>query len=264
MAHAPGGQARGAKRVLLVSDLHLSEERPATNERLFRFLDEEARGVRSLYVLGDLFESWIGDDALDAPDGSLGKRVANALSALTRNGTRVYLMHGNRDFLMGERLCLAAGATLLEDPAVVEIGGEPALLMHGDTLCTDDLEYQAWRATARSAAWQRDFLSRPVSERIRIASSLRETSREKTRAKPPQIMDVNQDAVQGILRRAGVRRLIHGHTHRPALHELRVDGRRCERWVLPDWYGTGGYLEADDSALRLVFFGDAAGGDPRG
>lgn len=261
MARTPGTQTGGAERVLLVSDLHLSDERPATNERLFLFLDNEARGARSLYVLGDLFESWIGDDELDAPDGgALGKDVVAALGALTRSGTRLYLMHGNRDFLIGERLCHAAGATLLEDPAVVDIGGVRTLLMHGDTLCTDDLDYQSWRATARSAAWQREFLSKPVSERRRIASSLRETSRERTRAKPPQIMDVNQDAVRDALRRAEVRRLIHGHTHRPALHELQVDASRCERWVLPDWYGTGGYLELNGSAPRLVFFGDAAGG----
>ena len=242
-------------RVILVSDLHLSRERPATNEIFFRFLAEKARNVEALYVLGDLFEVWIGDDDLVAEDGDpLGREVATAFAGLGRRGTRVFLMHGNRDFLMGERLCGAAGATLLDDPTVTEIGGVRTILTHGDVLCTDDVDYQKWRATARSEAWQREFLSKSVSERRRLVGELRETSRAMTRSKAPEITDVNPDAVRDSLLRHRVRRMIHGHTHRPALHEMRLGGRSFERWVLPDWYGTGGYLEFDGAAPRLVFF----------
>ena len=244
-----------AGRILFVSDLHLSEDRPETNERFFRFLREEVAGASALYVLGDLFESWIGDDDLDAHDGStLNRAIVTALRELPRRGTPLFLMHGNRDFLIGERLCRDAGALLLEDPTVAEVGGTRTLLMHGDTLCTDDLDYQAWRATARSEAWRRQFLSRSLSERRDIARDLRNRSRAMTRSKSPEIMDVNEDAVRSILRAQGVRRLIHGHTHRPAMHEFEMDGVVCERWVLPDWYGTGGYLEVRDVSLRLVRF----------
>ena len=249
-----------AGRILFVSDLHLSDERPQSNERFFRFLVEEVRGARALYILGDLFESWIGDDDLDAHAGcALGRAVVDALGALTRRGTPLFLMHGNRDFLIGQRMCRSAGAKLLDDPSVVEIAGVRTLLVHGDTLCTDDLDYQAWRATARSEAWRRQFLSRSLSERREIARDLRDRSRAMTRAKSPEIMDVNQEAVRDALRREGVRRMIHGHTHRPAMHELQIDGKACERWVLPDWYGTGGYLEVTDVAPRLVLFAEGAG-----
>lgn len=238
----------------------MSEERPETTERFFRFLDEEAAGARALYVLGDLFESWIGDDDLDPREGgALGRTVVDALGGISRRGTLLFLMHGNRDFLMGERVCRAAAATLLEDPTVVDLASVRTLLMHGDTLCTDDSDYQSWRATARSDAWQSQFLARSLPERRAIAGELRETSRAMTRSKPPEIMDVNDEAVRAALRRAGVRRLIHGHTHRPAMHELNVDGRACERWVLPDWYGTGGYLELTGDTPRLVRFEKRSG-----
>ncbi len=241
-------------RVIFVSDLHLSRERPATNEIFFRFLAEKARDAAALYVLGDLFEYWIGDDDLVAEGGDLGREVAAGFAELGRRGARVCLMHGNRDFLMGERLCAAAGATLLDDPMVEEIGGERTLLTHGDALCTDDVDYQKWRATARSEAWQRQFLSKSIAERRQLVGQMRETSRAVTRSKPPEITDVNAQAVRDLLLRHRVRRMIHGHTHRPALHEMRLGGRNCERWVLPDWYSTGGYLEFDGAEPRLVFF----------
>ncbi len=241
-------------RVIFVSDLHLSRERPATNEIFFRFLAEKARDAAALYVLGDLFEYWIGDDDLVAEGGDLGREVAAGFAELGRRGARVCLMHGNRDFLMGERLCAAAGATLLDDPTVEEIGGERTILTHGDALCTDDVDYQKWRATARSEAWQRQFLSKSIAERRQLVGQMRETSRAVTRSKPPEITDVNAQAVRDLLLRHRVRRMIHGHTHRPALHEMRLGGRTCERWVLPDWYSTGGYLEFDGAEPRLVFF----------
>jgi UDP-2,3-diacylglucosamine hydrolase len=234
---------------LFVSDLHLSEERPAANERFIAFMEDEARGAAALYVLGDLFEYWIGDDDLGQPFNAV---MTGFFANLVRAGVPVFLMHGNRDFLMGERFCRATGASLLADPAVVDLAGVRTLLMHGDTLCTDDLDYQGWRRTARSPAWQREFLAQPLDARRRTVGALRDKSREVIAAKPAEIMDVNQDAVQEAFRRHGVTRLIHGHTHRPGRHLHDVDGRRCERWVLPDWYGRGGYAEVSPAGPRLV------------
>jgi UDP-2,3-diacylglucosamine hydrolase len=161
-------------------------------------------------------------------------------------------MHGNRDFLMGERFCAATDAQLLPDPTVTEIGGEKTLLMHGDTLCTDDLDYQSWRRTARSPDWQEQFLKKGLEERRTAVRGLREKSKEVIQAKATEIMDVNDEAVREALRRSGAVRLIHGHTHRPGQHRVEVDGRKLERWVLPDWYGKGGYLEINDDKARLV------------
>jgi UDP-2,3-diacylglucosamine hydrolase len=240
---------------LFISDLHLAGERPAINERFFAFLREQAARAASLYVLGDLFEYWIGDEELDAADGDpLGREVAEGFATLARKGVAVCLMHGNRDFLIGRRFCAASGARLLQDPAVEKIAGTRTLLMHGDTLCTDDLDYQAWRRTARSREWQAEFLAQPLPERRRRVQALREKSREVVGAKPAEIMDVNQEAVRGALRDHQLTRLVHGHTHRPARHALEVDGRACERWVLPDWYERGGYLAIDDAGPRLVSF----------
>ncbi len=236
---------------LFISDLHLAAERPAASERFFRFLEAEARRAEALYVLGDLFEYWIGDDDLS---GSFNASVADALAALAAGGTKVFLMHGNRDFLIGQGFCRAARAALLEDPSVVTIEGEPTLLIHGDTLCADDTEYQSWRRTARSEAWQRDFLSRSLEHRREEILGLRQKSKTVVASKPAEIMDVNDGAVREAFRRHGVRRLIHGHTHRAARHELEVDGTRRERWVLPDWYGPGGYLAFDPSGPRLIGF----------
>jgi UDP-2,3-diacylglucosamine hydrolase len=238
-------------RALFISDLHLTSERPGTSEQFFRFVDEEARRAGALYILGDLFEYWVGDDDLSDP---LAGGVAKALQGLSREGIAVSLMHGNRDFLLASGFCGAAGATLLADPTVVNVGRSPTLLMHGDTLCTDDHDYQNWRRTARSAEWQKDFLSKSLPERHAAIRGLREKSREVIAAKPADIMDVNQDAVKEAFRAHRVRRLIHGHTHRPARHEVEVDGTKCERWVLPDWYGPGGYLALDDVGARLVSF----------
>ncbi len=236
---------------LFISDLHLSEERPAANEQFIGFLEGKARSARALYILGDFFEYWIGDDDLEAPFNAV---MAGLLRGLTRHGVAVYLMHGNRDFLLGEDFCRATGAQLLPDPSVIEIEGESTLLAHGDTLCTDDHDYQAWRRVARSQEWQREFLAKPRVERRRMILGLREKSRAVVQAKPADIMDVNDGAVVEALRAHGVRRLVHGHTHRAGRHEHAVDGRRCERWVLPDWYGRGGYLEIAARQARLVRF----------
>ena len=236
---------------LLISDLHLTEERPEANERFIDLLEGKARTADALYILGDFFESWIGDDDLEAPFNAV---VAGLLAELARRGVPVYLMHGNRDFLVGERFCAATGAKLLADPSVHEIGGVRTLLMHGDTLCTDDLDYQNWRRVARSETWQREFLAKPLAERRRAIVDMREKSKEVVQAKPADIMDVNDAAVAQALRAHAVSRLVHGHTHRPGRHALTIDGRPAERWVLPDWYGRGGYLEIGRGAPRLVRF----------
>jgi UDP-2,3-diacylglucosamine hydrolase len=235
---------------LFISDLHLTEERPEANERFIGFLEDKARGADALYILGDFFEYWIGDDDIAEPFNAV---VAGLLRDLSRK-QQLYLMHGNRDFLIGERFCAATGAQLLQDPTVAEVEGVKTLLMHGDTLCTDDVDYQAWRRTARNPAFQADFLSKSLPERRRLILQMREKSKEVVQGKPAEIMDVNGDAVREVLRRHDVRRLIHGHTHRPGRHAIEVDGRRCERWVLPDWYGRGGYLEVGRAGPRLVRF----------
>jgi UDP-2,3-diacylglucosamine hydrolase len=240
---------------LFISDLHLSGERPAISERFFEFVHRQASRAAALYILGDLFEYWIGDDELDAADGDpLAHRVAEALGELSRRGVGVAFMHGNRDFLIGRRFSEASGARLLADPSVEKVAGVRTLLMHGDTLCTDDHDYQAWRLTARSRAWQQDFLAKSLAERRSTLQALREKSKEVVGAKPAEIMDVSDLAVIEALRMHGLTRLVHGHTHRPARHVLEVDGRRCERWVLPDWYERGGYLAIDETGPRLVGF----------
>jgi len=242
-------------RWLFISDLHLSGERPEANEQFFRFLGEEAAGAQALCVLGDLFEYWIGDDELEAADGDpLAREAVRALRSLTQSGVAVHFMHGNRDFLIGRGFAAATGILLLEDPTVMSVAGVPTLLMHGDTLCTDDVDYQAWRAKARDPQFQATFLSKSLGERRAMTAMLREKSKEVIAGKPAEIMDVNAAAVREAFHRHGVTRMIHGHTHRPGRHELEVDGRRCERWVLPDWYGRGGYLEISGGKPRLVSF----------
>jgi UDP-2,3-diacylglucosamine hydrolase len=236
---------------LFISDLHLTEGRPEANERFISFIEDTASRAASLYILGDLFEYWVGDDDLDDPFHAV---IAGFLRRLSDSGVVVHLMHGNRDFLIAEAFAGATGAKLVADPSVLELGGVKTLLMHGGTLCTDDADYQDWRRVARSAAWQRDFLARPLEERRRIILELREKSRDAIRRKAPAIMDVNPAAVRKVFQDFGAARLIHGHTHRPGHHLHDVDGRRCERWVLPDWYGAGGYLEIDARHPRLVRF----------
>jgi UDP-2,3-diacylglucosamine hydrolase len=240
---------------LFISDLHLTEERPAANERFIAFLEKTARSADALYILGDFFEYWIGDDDLGEPFNAV---IAGLLRDLTKRGVRLSLMHGNRDFLLGERFCAATGAELLEDPIIHEVGGIKTLLMHGDTLCTDDVEYQAWRRKARDPAFQAQFLAKSLAERRLAVGQMREKSRQVVQEKTAEIMDVNDDAVREALRRHGVRRLIHGHTHRPGRHTLEVDGARAERWVLPDWYGhgayRGGYLQVGRAGPKLVRF----------
>lgn len=237
--------------VLLASDLHLAPERPAMVARFRRFLADEARAAAALYLLGDLFEYWIGDD--DAADPFHASLLAD-LGDLVARGVAVCFLPGNRDFLLGGAVAARTGMRVLAEPVLVTLGGAPTLLMHGDALCTDDRSYQRYRAIVRNRVVQRVFLALPRAVRRTLAYGLRRTSDAHTQLKRPAIMDVNAAAVEATLRSHGYPRLIHGHTHRPARHEHIVDGRRCERWVLPDWYEAGGFLRCDERGCSAVGF----------
>ncbi|KPK35046.1 MAG: UDP-2,3-diacylglucosamine hydrolase [Betaproteobacteria bacterium SG8_40] len=234
---------------LFISDLHLADERPESTETLLRFLRDTAPKAERLFILGDLFEYWIGDETLAAP---MPAQVAGALDRLGKGGTAVFFMHGNRDFLIGPRFAKAAGVQLLPDPYTVTLYGTPTLLMHGDTLCTDDVGYQEFRKVVRNPEWQAEFLAKPVAERIELARTVRAESEQAKKVKSMTIMDVSLPAVETALREHAYPRLIHGHTHRPAVHEHVVDGHRCERIVLADWYGAGSCLECTRAGCRSV------------
>jgi UDP-2,3-diacylglucosamine hydrolase len=232
---------------LFASDLHLSPARPHLVAAFHEFVAGPARSAKALYLLGDLFDVWLGDDQLREP---LAAAVADALRKLPGLGVPVYLQCGNRDFLLGERFAQACGATLLPDAAVHDVQGTPTLLMHGDLLCTDDVEYQRFRAYWKDPERRRRLLARPYFVRRVIATVMRFGSRRATAAKTEIIMDVNADAVIAAMREHRVTRLIHGHTHRPARHALTVDGRPGERWVLADWYRAASYLQVDERGVE--------------
>lgn len=225
---------------LFISDLHLCMERPHINTLFTRFLNEVAQDAEALYILGDLFEYWIGDDQLDHEP--LAREVATQLAIVSKRGTRIFFMLGNRDFLIGERFAAAAMLTQLSDPTLLTRGDKRILLMHGDTLCTDDVAYQQFREQVRSPAWQAELLVKPYAERAQLARSIRSQSDVEKSMKADAIMDVNADAVTAAFVEQGYPVLIHGHTHRPARHELMVNGHACTRWVLQDWHDFGGYL----------------------
>jgi len=262
---------RAARDVaLFCSDMHLGDHDPRTAALFLERLDAQARGASHLFLLGDLFEAWVGDDQPD----EVARALLDRLEALGAAGAQVYAMRGNRDFLLDvpfpadaatrplRGFAARSGATLLEDPCTIALFGEPVLLAHGDALCTDDVDYQRARAMARSDAWQRDFLRRPLDERRRIASELRGESR---RVQAMRAMaaddpgDVAPQAVDAAMRAAGVRTMVHGHTHRPACHRWRLDGEPARRWVLPDWQAEtgdaparGGFLRVDASGWTTV------------
>ena len=235
---------------LFVSDLHLDSAAPAANEQFLAFLRTHAAGVEALYILGDMFESWIGDDETDAQKA----RICAGLRALTSSGVACFVLHGNRDFLLGEQFCERTGARLLPDPVVAELDGERVLVTHGDALCTDDHSYQELRSTVRDAEWQRRFLSLPLAVREQFANRARAGSKAHTTRTAPVIMDVNQEAVLTAFRATHTRRMVHGHTHRPGRHEYTVDGEPAERIVLGAWYEEGSYLwsEAGQFELRVL------------
>ena len=236
--------------VLFISDLHLDPGRPAITRLFMEFLAQRATQGRALYILGDFFEAWIGDDAVpgDHP-------VLAALHRFTADsGVPLYVMRGNRDFLLGQRFAEHTGATLLPDPTLIELDGESVLLMHGDLLCTDDHAYQQFRAMVNDPDWQQGFLARSVEDRLALARQARQESTARNAGLSDisdYIMDVNQGAVEATMREHGVRRLVHGHTHRPAMHEFVLDGDTASRIVLGDWYEQGSVLEYRDGRWDL-------------
>lgn len=224
---------------LFISDLHLDTSRPAMIEVFEKFIRDEAVHADALYILGDLFEAWIGDDAND----ETGERFVAAMQPMRDARKPCFFMHGNRDFLLGDAYARGAGLTLLPDPSVIDLYGTPTLLMHGDSLCIDDAPYQAFRTQSRNPAWQRAFLCRSVEERQAFAQQARAESRRYTTSSDTQaLMDVNGQAVLDALDRHNVSRLIHGHTHRPAVHHIATPKKIAERIVLGDWYEQGSVL----------------------
>lgn len=233
--------------VLFISDLHLNAERPDITAAFFRFLEQTAPGAEALYILGDFFEYWIGDDYSDA----LVDEVREKLHALSKTGVPIFFMHGNRDFLLGEEFAAKAGMLLLHDPTVIDLNGERALLMHGDSLCTADAEYQAFRVQARNPQWQAAILSKSIEERLALARQLREKSKTESAMKAEDIMDVTQSEVERVMREHEVGLLIHGHTHRPAVHDFELDGEPARRIVLGDWHTRMWSLTCDNDDRRL-------------
>jgi UDP-2,3-diacylglucosamine hydrolase len=225
---------------LFISDLHLEEKRPDIIAAFFDFLTNKASNAESLYILGDFFEAWIGDDE----NTPLQVSVKEALKKLTDSGTQLFLMHGNRDFLMGQLFCEETGAVLLSDPSVVNIYDHDVLLMHGDSLCSHDVEYIKFRKSMRNEEWQTLFLKRSLPERQLVAQQLRAISQAKNKGKAQEIMDVKPEDVVQAIKDGNVATLIHGHTHRPAIHELEVEGKTCKRIVLGDWDKDVWYIEA--------------------
>ena len=241
---------------LFISDLHLDEARPAVTELFLRFLRDEARGAKALYILGDLFEAWVGDDDPSAT----GAAVAHGLREVAESGTPVSFIRGNRDFLLGAAYAARAGMRVLQDPSVIMLDGRPALILHGDLLCTADTGYMQFRAQTREPRWQAQFLSQPLAARIAFAQHAREQSRSaqaalKDAGTMETITDVSPRTVEEYFVRYGVDLMIHGHTHRPALHALQAGGRECRRVVLGDWYEQGSVLRVDDAVLRLDALG---------
>ena len=235
--------------IVFISDLHLAPQRPQIIELFIRFADEIAADADALYILGDFLEYWLGDDD---PAPSIAPVFDKLIELDEKHGTKIFLMHGNRDFLIGNKLAERCHFTLIDDAYRIKIHDNDALLMHGDTLCTDDIEYQKFRQMVRSPQWKQDILSKSLEERIQIAKSLREKSKQSTTEKEENIMDVNQDATDHVFTDNNVDLLIHGHTHRPAIHHKKINNRDTTRIVLGDWYKTGSYLRInDDSDFRL-------------
>ena len=232
---------------LFISDLHLDAGEPETIRRFANFIDQDALAARELYILGDLFEAWVGDD----DDDPRLEPVVAALARVTATGIPCSIMHGNRDFLLGRRFCATTGCRLLGDFERIEIHGEPVLLTHGDLLCTDDERYMALRATLRAPNWQSDFLAKPLAERHKIAASLRDMSATEVASKSYEIMDVNQETVERTMRDFDVSLLLHGHTHRPAVHRFVLNGKPATRIVLGAWHDRPSIVRWDASGFSL-------------
>jgi UDP-2,3-diacylglucosamine hydrolase len=236
--------------ILLISDLHLEEQRPDITQAFLRFLQHRARGAVALYILGDFFEVWVGDDAMSPFQQS----IATALRELSYSGTRIFLMHGNRDFMLGQAFCRQAGCTLLNDPCVVNLHDEQVLLMHGDSLCTSDTAYMRMRKLLRNpvSLWILRHLS--LTKRQQLARKLRKESQVQTKQKASSITDVTVQEVPRIMAKYGVRTLIHGHTHRPKIHQLLVNEKTAQRIVLGDWDQQGWALQVDANGYQQAPF----------
>ena len=231
---------------LFVSDLHLDAQSTAANERFLAFLAHEAARARVLYILGDLFEAWIGDDDPDPAKGA----ICDGLRRLTDRGVACFVLHGNRDFLLGTGFAARTGCRMLPDPVIATFDAEPVLLTHGDALCVDDHPYQELRTTVRQAPWQQRFLKLPLSVREVLAGQVRRGSQAHTSRSVPYVMDVNEAAVRAVWE-TGVSRIVHGHTHRPGIHRASYAGRAVERIVLGAWYEQGSYLLREDGRYSL-------------
>jgi UDP-2,3-diacylglucosamine hydrolase len=237
-------------RALFVADVHLCESRPAASARFFSFLRDTAPDASALYILGDLFEAWVGDDDLKSP---LHLAVMHHLSALAEQGVQTLFMHGNRDFMLAGHYASLCGMQLLPDPVVIDLFGTPTLLTHGDTLCTADTDYQRYRRVVRHPLVIKILNALPLTLRHALARRARSGSEQAKTQKTYAIMDVDSVAVTELFTQYGVQRMIHGHTHRPAHHQYIVNDKNYERWVLPDWYGDGGgYIVCDTDSCRLI------------
>jgi UDP-2,3-diacylglucosamine hydrolase len=225
-------KAQPATVALFVSDIHLSPTLPATTQAFLTFLQKQAKQARQLYLLGDIFEYWAGDD--DADD-SYHRRIIAALREVADSGVQAFWIGGNRDFLVGDSFARAAGLSLLPDPHLIEIANRRIVLTHGDAWCTDDAAYMAFRRQVRDPQWQQQFLAQPLAQRKQIVESMRMGSKEAQRGKSIDIMDVNKEAIAGLFASCGAEVMIHGHTHRPAVHKIAIAGKPCLRYVLPDW-----------------------------
>jgi UDP-2,3-diacylglucosamine hydrolase len=232
---------------LFISDLHLESNRPEIGDQFLAFLSGPAREADALYILGDLFEAWVGDD----DPSPYYADMKTALRELADSGVPVHFMHGNRDFMIGARFAAETGIKLLDDPCLVELYGDKVLLSHGDAMCTDDVEYQQVRAMTRNPEWQAMMMAKALEERIAFARQAREQSKARNESIAEEITDVNQDAVEATIREYSCDILLHGHTHRPAVHPFHVDGRPVHRIVLGDWYEQGSMVEWDEDGPRL-------------
>lgn len=232
---------------LFISDLHLHRSRPCVTAFFQQFLETTARRAEQLYILGDLFEAWIGDDDTD----SHNRGVMAALRSYTASGCACFFARGNRDFLIGAEFCAATGVRLLDEPAIVDMAGESVLVLHGDVLCTDDAAYQAFRRRVRNPRLQALFLTLPLAVRGLIAGRLRRRSQILSAGRHDYITDVNSQAVAAIMRAHGVRMMLHGHTHRPAVHQFELDGTPATRIVLGDWYTQGSVLHWSGEGYEL-------------
>ncbi len=232
---------------LFISDLHLDSDQPEIQQQLLAFIEQDAKGSDALYILGDLFEVWLGDD----DDNADHQRTIDALKQLHSDGTPVYILHGNRDFLLGEQFAQNAHCSILPDPSVIDLYGQQVMIMHGDLLCSDDVAYQAFRQQIRNPQWQAQFLQLPLAQRKQIAEDLRKKSQQETQGKTMDIMDVTQATVDDFMQQYAVHTLIHGHTHRPDIHTWTSKDERMQRIVLGDWYTQGSVLRWDRNEYHL-------------